>query len=474
MPHVDSAVKAHVVKSSHPQAGRNAQPADGGRNAFESLLDDNAANAKAAAKDSSQVGQAAAPDRTQRGQAPKDKADNGQAGSKPADTQQAASNQPPADNTPPVNAGSDTLQAGDTPVVVSKPAAADISLPPEPSGDAKADDVGTATDMPVAATVANPVPAVPVQTVTPADAPPAQPDKTPEATAQTPAIAAVKAQQPVEAAVQAGKPAEEKKADKADTTKQSATAEQTVDATETAPQQADQQASADKTKHVPLTEADKEHIARARGETGDKTDVSGRIKTDQTDAGSAVQKPAGDAPTPQVQTASPATHQTPSTTAAAAALQSAPTPAPTPVPVAGVAVAIASKAAGGERAFEIRLDPPELGRIEVRLSVDRDGNVTSRLIADRQDTLDLLRRDSAGLERALQDAGLKTSDNGLQFSLRDQSFAQQQQNNGNGNGNGNLNTTRVVMPDDALPTIDVPVQSYGRLTGRTSGLDIRV
>ena len=85
-------------------------------------------------------------------------------------------------------------------------------------------------------------------------------------------------------------------------------------------------------------------------------------------------------------------------------------------------------AQAGKNHFEIRLDPPELGRIEVRLDVDRDGHVTSRLIADRSDTLDLLRRDASGLERALQDAGLKTADNGLQFSLRDQTMGREQSN----------------------------------------------
>ena len=143
--------------------------------------------------------------------------------------------------------------------------------------------------------------------------------------------------------------------------------------------------------------------------------------------------------------------------------------APAAVPLSGVGVEIASKATSGAKEFGIRLDPPELGRIEVQLNVDRDGNVTSRLIADRQDTLDLLKRDSAGLERALQDAGLKTSDNGMQFSLRDQSLSQQQND-----GNGKSNMTRVVVPDETLPTVDTPVQNYGRLAGRMSGLDIRV
>ncbi len=137
------------------------------------------------------------------------------------------------------------------------------------------------------------------------------------------------------------------------------------------------------------------------------------------------------------------------------------------VPLAGLAIDIAGKALEGKNRFEIRLDPPELGRIEVRLDVDRDGNVTSRLTVDRADTLDLLRRDASGLERALQDAGLKTADNGLQFSLRDQSMSQQQTNTG-------ADTAQIVVKDETLPTIDVIPQNYGRLAGQGNGLDIRV
>ncbi len=138
------------------------------------------------------------------------------------------------------------------------------------------------------------------------------------------------------------------------------------------------------------------------------------------------------------------------------------------VPLAGVAIEIAGKALAGKNRFEIRLDPPELGRIEVRLDVSRDGSVTSHLIADRSDTLDLLRRDSAGLERALQDAGLKTSDNGLQFSLRDQSMGRDQ---------GNAPTpgaAQLVVSDDALPAIEANPRNYGRLAGLGGGIDIRV
>ena len=158
---------------------------------------------------------------------------------------------------------------------------------------------------------------------------------------------------------------------------------------------------------------------------------------------------------------SPASTATPAMTAPS--LQAA------AIPLSSVAIEVASKAVSGKNHFEIRLDPPELGRIEVRLAVDRDGNITSRMIADRADTLDLLRRDASGLERALQDAGLKTGDNGLQFSLRDQSSYQQQQQGFAGN-----DAAQLVVEDETLVPLDVTQRSYDRLAGLGGGLDIQV
>jgi flagellar hook-length control protein FliK len=156
---------------------------------------------------------------------------------------------------------------------------------------------------------------------------------------------------------------------------------------------------------------------------------------------------------------------------AAAAPQAAPASAPAQqdaaIPIAGVAVEIASKALAGKNRFEIRLDPPDLGRIDVRLDVDKSGRVTSYLTVERADTLDLLRRDSAGLERTLQDAGLKTSDNGLQFSLRDQSMSQQQSNT------PTPAAAQIFVEDDTLPAAAAP-RNYARFAGMGSGVDIRV
>lgn len=138
-----------------------------------------------------------------------------------------------------------------------------------------------------------------------------------------------------------------------------------------------------------------------------------------------------------------------------------------PVPVTGLAVTIASRAQAGSNRFEIRLDPPELGRIDVHLDVDKHGEVTSRLVVDRPETLDLLRRDAPQLQQALQDAGLKTSDNGLQFSLRDQSFA------GRDDSSRNSAPPLIVPDHDSIAVESVPT-TYGRLLRSGSGVDIRV
>jgi flagellar hook-length control protein FliK len=145
---------------------------------------------------------------------------------------------------------------------------------------------------------------------------------------------------------------------------------------------------------------------------------------------------------------------------------------PTAIPIAGLAVEIASHARAGKNRFEIRLDPPELGRIDVRLDVDREGKVTSRLVVDRPETLDMLRRDAPALERSLQQAGLKTADNALQFSLRDQGgFGGQNPYPNNGSPAA---PTRVIIPDRELPPVAATTAGYGRLTGTSAGIDIRV
>ncbi|PWB62198.1 MAG: flagellar hook-length control protein FliK, partial [Bradyrhizobiaceae bacterium] len=130
---------------------------------------------------------------------------------------------------------------------------------------------------------------------------------------------------------------------------------------------------------------------------------------------------------------------------------------------------IAARVQDGQKSFQIRLDPPELGRVDVRLDVDRGGSVTTRLTVDRVETLDLLRRDSSTLERALQQAGLKT-DGGLEFSLRDQSLAHREQQD----RDPGTAQSRIIVPDDEAAAAEAARRGYGRLIGLGGGVDIRV
>jgi flagellar hook-length control protein FliK len=138
------------------------------------------------------------------------------------------------------------------------------------------------------------------------------------------------------------------------------------------------------------------------------------------------------------------------------------------VPLSGLAVEIAVSARSGRSRFEIRLDPADLGRIDVRIDVDRNGRVTSHLTVEKPETLSMLRQDAPQLQRALDDAGLKTGNGGLQFSLRDQSSSRQE-----GNETGR-NAQRLVISDDETIPAAIAGRSYGRVLGSSSGVDIRV
>ena len=143
--------------------------------------------------------------------------------------------------------------------------------------------------------------------------------------------------------------------------------------------------------------------------------------------------------------------------------------APGAVPLSGLALEIAVTAQSGKSRFEIRLDPADLGRIDVRIDVDRNGQVTSHLTVEKPETLSMLRQDAPQLQRALDDAGLKTGNGGLQFSLRDQSSSGQ--NTGSESGR---NAQRLIVSDeDTLPAA-VAGRTYGRMLGSSSGVDIRV
>lgn len=137
-----------------------------------------------------------------------------------------------------------------------------------------------------------------------------------------------------------------------------------------------------------------------------------------------------------------------------------------------IASAMARTLNNGDTKFQMRLDPPELGRVEVHMKVAKDGSVQAHMIVDSPETLDMFMRDQRGLERALANAGLNTDSSSLQFSLRDdgnQGFASSQ-DNGSGNGRSDRSQSSLRDVDDVSSE-----QAAGVYAARNqSGLDIRI
>lgn len=85
-----------------------------------------------------------------------------------------------------------------------------------------------------------------------------------------------------------------------------------------------------------------------------------------------------------------------------------------------ISVQIAKAVRAGVDQIDIQLRPKELGRVDVRLELGSDGRVSATISVDNRETLDLLKTDAHGLEKALDDAGLKVDSNSLNFNLRGQ------------------------------------------------------
>jgi hypothetical protein len=180
-------------------------------------------------------------------------------------------------------------------------------------------------------------------------------------------------------------------------------------------------------------------------------------------AATATEKPAGEsaADAGDAPVATAARHLDPS--GAAAVQIAAPAPAASPAdagqparldpyrPAEQVAVTLRQAAHDGNDRITIELRPASLGTVEVRLDFAHDGRVSASIVADRPDTLSLLKSDAGGLEQALRDAGLRTDSGSLSFNLR---------------GGDRQPDPRQFQQNSAAPTQDVP--RFG-LDGETDG-----
>ncbi len=138
-----------------------------------------------------------------------------------------------------------------------------------------------------------------------------------------------------------------------------------------------------------------------------------------------------------------------------------------------VAFEVARQFEAGNTRFQIRLDPADLGRIDVKLDLDKSGTVSAHMFVERPETLDLMMRDQRALQQALQQAGLDGSKTSLEFSLRQNPFgtgADTGQRNG-GDGQPGFGPFGTPATDEAT---EVAAQALYRGSASQSGLNLFV
>ena len=134
----------------------------------------------------------------------------------------------------------------------------------------------------------------------------------------------------------------------------------------------------------------------------------------------------------------------------------------------------------GQRVFDIRLDPAELGKVDVRLELRADNRVHAVLTAERPETLSELQRAARDLERSLNDAGLELAEDGLSFQMSDDGEASGSPDD-RADDRADGGTTLPIFADggDSGLTGDtatpiVQQSRYGFLLTRREGVDMRV
>lgn len=114
--------------------------------------------------------------------------------------------------------------------------------------------------------------------------------------------------------------------------------------------------------------------------------------------------------------------------------QSATTPHPATQMVAATLTKTVSD--GETKSLTLKLDPPELGRVEIKLDFAKEKGMKAHIVVDKQETYLMLQRDSHVLQRALEDAGLTADGNGLSFELSQNGGTFDDGHNGSNRGGG--------------------------------------
>lgn len=135
----------------------------------------------------------------------------------------------------------------------------------------------------------------------------------------------------------------------------------------------------------------------------------------------------------------------------------------------GLAARIARKSDGGNSVFDLRLDPAELGQIQVRIEIDADKQARAHIVAERPEALAELARNARILENALRQSGVSLNPEGVRFSLASDDQSRGFSSNGSGQNNSahdNTHARRGLSGERHHSRLDLPDQALAQALSR--------
>lgn len=139
-----------------------------------------------------------------------------------------------------------------------------------------------------------------------------------------------------------------------------------------------------------------------------------------------------------------------------------------------VTVQLQANASNKVDMMTLQLEPASLGRLDIKLKFGKDGEIRAHLSVDRPETLAMLQKDAAHLQRALHQAGFDADDASLSFDLRQQ--GQQQPDAGHAQDHGQRggygSYANSEKQNDAALMAQIAIQAQGYIS--QGGVNIMV
>ncbi|OPZ78903.1 MAG: Flagellar hook-length control protein FliK [Alphaproteobacteria bacterium ADurb.Bin438] len=111
----------------------------------------------------------------------------------------------------------------------------------------------------------------------------------------------------------------------------------------------------------------------------------------------------------------------------------------------------------GEDKITIKLKPYELGDIEIKLNISKDGKVSAVINSNKQETMQIMQKDVEALQKMFNDNGYKADVSSFSFNFKGSNSQGQDGNNHQNNGSqnyasSNLSNDDAYVKEDSLPS----------------------